>query len=135
MPEPERIEFGRLRKIFNPGAAVTGDDVRALARLLPEVIEGAHRGNPDFRVGGRVLGTLWVEEERVVLRLSPEARDAFCEAEPDLFQPLDGAWGRRGWTNLDLYECEEETLREALLAAWRMTAPADLVSRYEGRPG
>ncbi len=81
-----------------------------------------------------MLGTLWVEEERVVLRLSPEAQEAFCEAEPDLFQPLDGAWGRRGWTNLDLYECEEDTLRDALLAAWRITAPADLVLRYEGRP-
>lgn len=114
---------------------MTGDDLRALTLLLPEVIEGAHRGNPDFRVGGRVLGTLWVEEERVVLRLNPEAQEAFCEAKPDLFQPLDGAWGRRGWTNLDLYECEEETLREALLAAWRITAPADLVLRYEGRPG
>lgn len=71
----------------------------------------------------------------MVLRLGPEVQAAFCEAEPDLFQPLDGAWGRRGWTNLDLDACEEETLREALLAAWRVTAPADLVARYEGRPG
>ncbi|MCJ2013462.1 MmcQ/YjbR family DNA-binding protein [Methylobacterium sp. J-076] len=114
---------------------MTGEDVRGLAGLLPEVIEGAHRGNPDFRVGGRVLATLWVEEERLVLRLTPEARDAFCDAEPDLFQPLDGAWGRRGWTNLDLDPCEEETLRAALLAAWRVTAPADLLLRYEGLTG
>ena len=111
------------------------DEVRILALMLPETVAGAHSGNPDFRVGGRVLATLWVEEARLVLRLSPEDQAALCEAEPDLFTPLDGAWGRRGWTNLDLYECEEETLREALLAAWRVTAPADLVSRYEGRPG
>lgn len=110
---------------------MNGDDVRALARPLPDVIEGAHRGNPDFRVGGRVLATLWIEEDRLVLRLTPKAQDAFCEAEPDLFQPLDGSWGRRGWTNLDLPDCEEETLREALLAAWRVTAPSDLVSLYE----
>lgn len=111
---------------------MNGDDIRALAQLLPGVSEGAHRGNPDFRVGGRVLATFWIEEERLVLRLSLEAQEAFCEAEPDLFQPLDGAWGRRGWTNLDLADCEEETLREALLAAWRVTAPAGLVTRYEG---
>lgn len=111
---------------------MNGEDLRALAQLLPGVSEGVHRGNPDFRVGGRVLATFWIDEDRLVLRLTPEAQDSFCEAEPDLFQPLDGAWGRRGWTNLDLVTCEEETLREALLTAWRLTAPADLVALYEG---
>ena len=106
------------------------EDVRALALMLPETVEGAHSGNPDFRVGGRVFATLWVEEERVVLRLAPALRDALCAAEPDLFRPIDGAWGRRGWTNLDLDPCEEETLRDALLAAWRVTAPQAVADAY-----
>lgn len=96
------------------------EDVRALARMLPETVEGAHSGNPDFRVGGRVFATLWVEEARVVLRLRPSLQAALCEAEPDLFTPLDGAWGRRGWTSLDLDGCAEESLREVLLAAWQI---------------
>ncbi|KIU29812.1 hypothetical protein SR39_22415 [Methylobacterium radiotolerans] len=106
------------------------DDVRILALMLPEAVAGAHSGNPDFRVGGRVFATLWVEEARVVLRLAPADQAALCEAEPDLFAPLDGAWGRRGWTNLDLDLCPEETLRAALLGAWRMTAPAELRAAY-----
>jgi hypothetical protein len=103
------------------------DDVRILALMLPEAVAGAHSGNPDFRVGGRVFATLWVEEARVVLRLAPADQAALCEAEPDLF---DGAWGRRGWTNLDLDLCPEETLRAALLGAWRTTAPAELRAAY-----
>jgi len=110
---------------------VLPEDVRILALMLPAVVAGAHSGNPDFRVGGRVFATLWVEEMRVVLRLAPDDQAALCEAEPDLFTPLDGAWGRRGWTNLDLDLCEEETLRTALLAAWRMTAPPDLSATYD----
>ncbi len=106
------------------------EDVRALARMLPETVAGAHSGNPDFRVGGRIFATLWVEEARVVLRLSPEIRDALCEAEPDLFTPVEGAWGRRGWTSLDLDACEEDVLRDALLAAWRVTAPTVVVEAY-----
>ncbi|SEG34436.1 YjbR protein [Methylobacterium sp. 190mf] len=106
------------------------DDVRILALMLPEAVAGAHSGNPDFRVGGRVFATLWVEEARVVLRLAPADQAALCEAEPDLFAPLDGAWGRRGWTNLDLDPCAEEVLRAALLAAWRMTAAAGLRAAY-----
>jgi hypothetical protein len=112
---------------------MTAEEVRILARLLPDTIEGAHRGNPDFRVGGRVLATLWIDEDRLVLRLMPEDQATFCETAPDLFAPLDGAWGRRGWTNLDLYDCEEETLRQALLAAWRTTAPDAVVAAYRDR--
>ncbi|MGU3339718.1 MmcQ/YjbR family DNA-binding protein [Methylobacterium mesophilicum] len=106
------------------------EDVRILALMLPETVAGVHRGNPDFRVGGRVFATLWVEEARVVLRLATVDQAELCEAEPDLFTPLDGAWGRRGWTNLDLDLCEEESLRAALLAAWRTTAPAVLRAAY-----
>lgn len=109
------------------------EDVRALALMLPEAIEGAHMGHPDFRVGGRIFATLWTEEERVVLKLEPEHQAMLVEAEPDAFQPVEGAWGRRGWTNLDLAEADEDTLRGALLAAWRATAPPRLVAAYAER--
>ena len=106
------------------------DDVRALAHMLPEVVEGAHRGNPDFRVAGRVFATLWVEEWRVVLRLAPEDQAVLADAEPDQFEPVAGAWGRRGWTSLALDAADEATLRDALLRAWRATAPSGLVAAY-----
>ena len=41
------------------------NEVRALAPLLPDTIEGTQKGNPDFRVGGRVMATLWIEEDRL----------------------------------------------------------------------
>lgn len=102
------------------------DDVRALARMLPDVSEGAHQGHPDFRIGGRIFATLWVEEERVVLKLALADQVRFLAEAPDLFTPIAGAWGRRGWTNLDLWEADEAILRESLLAAWRTVAPAAL---------
>ncbi len=37
---------------------MTGDDFRGLALALPEAIESAHRGDPDFRVGGKIFATL-----------------------------------------------------------------------------
>ncbi|GLS54411.1 MmcQ/YjbR family DNA-binding protein [Methylobacterium gregans] len=108
------------------------EDVRALASMLPETVEGAHQGHPDFRVGGRIYATLWTDEERVVMKLTPEVQTELIEDEPDAFEPVPGTWGVRGWTSLDLYAAEEETLRRALLAAWRTVAPLSLVARYEG---
>lgn len=105
------------------------EDVRALALMLPEAVEGAHQGHPDFRVGGRIFATLWTEEERVVLRLTPEQQLMAVEAEPDAYEPVPGAWGERGWTRLDLFAVEEDGLRAGLLAAWRNAAPPALVAR------
>lgn len=102
------------------------EDVRALALMLPGVAEAAHRGHPDFRIGGRIFATLWVEEERVVLKLTPGDQEHLLAEAPDLFAPVPGAWGRRGWTNLDLWDADEAVLRDALLAAWRNVAPAAL---------
>lgn len=106
------------------------EDVRALALLLPEAVEGAHQGHPDFRVGGRIFATLWTDEERVVLRLAPALQARMVAAEPDAFAPVPGSWGGRGWTSLDLFSAGEETLRGALLAAWTVTAPPALVDRH-----
>lgn len=108
------------------------EDVRALALLLPETVEGAHQGHPDFRIGGRVYATLWTEEERVVMRLTREIQAELVEAEPDVFETVPGNWGSRGWTSLTLYAAEEDVLRRALLGAWRTTAPPGLVARYDG---
>ncbi len=108
------------------------EDVRALALLLPEAVEGAHQGHPDFRVAGRIFATLWTDEARVVVKLTPEAQAHLLEAEPDTFEPVPGGWGARGWTSLDVDSVEEEILRAALLTAWRIVAPPGLVARYEG---
>lgn len=106
------------------------DDVRALALMLPEVSEGAHMGHPDFRVGAKIFATLWTDESRVVVKLTPEMQAAMTGAEPAVFEPIPGSWGRRGWTNVDLVEAGEETLRTALLAGWRSVAPPALVAEY-----
>ena len=80
----------------------------------------------------RIFATLWTDEERVVVRLTPEAQAALIEAESDAAEPVPGAWGNRGWTSLDLFAVEEEVLRAALLTAWETAAPPALVGRYAG---
>ncbi|MBX9930449.1 MAG: MmcQ/YjbR family DNA-binding protein [Methylobacterium sp.] len=99
-------------------------EVRALALSLPEVSEGAHQGRPDFRLGGRIFATLWVEEERIVVRLSDADRTALDDVAPGMLEPVPGAWGRRGWTSVDLFDIDEEAMRGILLAAWRRLAPS-----------
>lgn len=106
------------------------EDVRVLALLLPDAIEGAHQGHPDFRVGGRIFATLWPDEQRVVVRLTRRTQAERVAANPAVVEPVPGSWGARGWTSVELHAADEEMLRSVLLSAWRTVAPAALLTRY-----
>ena len=104
--------------------AVTPDDFRRIALSLPGVSEGTHMGHADFRVRGRIFATLgWPDSGWGMVKLTSEEQEILVEAEPTVFVPVRGAWGRRGSTNVRLGTTDETTLRGAILAAWRGVAP------------
>ncbi|MEK6262822.1 MAG: hypothetical protein AABP62_29845 [Planctomycetota bacterium] len=65
-----------------------------------------------------------------MVKLTPEQQAAFLQAQPDVFQPIKGAWGRRGCTQVHLAVATEETVRPALLAAWHNMAPKRLSQQF-----
>jgi hypothetical protein len=110
---------------------MTADDFRKLALRLPEAVESAHMGHPDFRVGGKIFATIWPDEAAGMVKLTPEQQALFVRAEPEVFQPVKGAWGRRGCTSVCLRAATEATLRHALAEAWRNTAPKRLSRQFK----
>ena len=112
------------------GVRVTAEEFRSIAVSLPEALEGEHMGHPDFRVRGKIFATLGPEERWGMVKLTPEQQAEFVRAEPDVFQPIQGAWGRRGCTQVHLAAATEATVRPALLAAWHNTAPKRLSQQF-----
>jgi hypothetical protein len=51
-----------------------------------------------------------------------------CAAEPAIFMPVPGGWGRRGATHIHLAAANEATLRSAFTMAWRRLAPSTLLA-------
>ena len=75
--------------------AVTSDEFRTLALSLPDVAEGAHMGHPDFRVRGKIFATLgYPDEAWGMIKLKPEQQAVLVHAEPAVFRPVKGGWGR-----------------------------------------
>ena len=101
-------------------------DARRIALSLPEAEEKSHFGKADFRVRNRICMSL-PDEARAVVKLSREQQEMMAGAEPAIFQPVAGGWGRQGWTAIALPGTDEATLRSALTTAWRNVAPAKLV--------
>ena len=106
---------------------MTARQFRKIALGLDGAVEGAHMGHPDFRVAGKIFATLGYPDENFgVVKLSPKQQEAFVAAEPEVFAPVKGGWGQRGATTVRLREAREESVRRALVAAWRNTAPKRL---------
>src|SRR5471030_2184971 len=112
------------------------DDVRRLARSLPQVVEIESEGF-DFRVGGK--GFVWSYPERrpgerrrirtdiAVLFVGDEAeKQALLLGEPDVFFTAPGydVWPL---VMLRLHAVDVDRLRELVTDAWRMRAPDPLV--------
>jgi hypothetical protein len=110
---------------------MTAAEFRQLALSLPETLEAAHMDHPDFRVRGKIFATLGPGEAWGMVKLTPEQQAAFIRTEPNVFQPIKGAWGQRGCTQVRLEAATEPAVRQALLAAWRNTAPRRLAQQFD----
>lgn len=105
--------------------ALSSDEARRLALSLPEVVEQDHHGRPSFRVGGRIIATLWNEQRMNVMldeggiRTAVEAAPAVCE---------EVWWGKRlAAVGVNLARADQAVLAELLEDAWEQKAPKRLV--------
>lgn len=124
------FEFPRGRSIATLMA--TAAQFRKLALSLPGTEEKSHFGHPDFRVGGKIFAGLSDEERRGTLKLTPEIQVTLV-GERSSFTPCAGAWGRSGWTFVDLATVDRDALRALLEESWRLVAPKALAREHGGK--
>ena len=109
---------------------MTAKQFRQIALSLPATEERSHMNHPDFRVAGKIFATLaYPDKSWAMVKLTSEQQHYFSKDEPEVFLPVNGAWGRRGATRIKLRADGKETVRKALRAAWENTAPKTLQKR------
>jgi hypothetical protein len=97
---------------------------RRTALALSGAIESSHFGKADFRVGKRIFATLAHPDENWgTLKLTAEQQSMLVDAEPEIFRPVPGGWGRQGYTNVRLAKADATTLKSAMTMAWENVAP------------
>ena len=81
---------------------------RRIALSLPGAIEAAHHGHADFRAGKRIFATLgYPDDSWGMVKLTPEQQSVLVEAEPEIFRPVPGGWGKQGNTNVRLAKADQ----------------------------
>ena len=121
------LSFGRM------GDVVTAEQFRRLALSFPKALESSHMNHPDFRVrGGKIFATLaYPDTKWGMVKLTPEQQEEFVRAEPEVFEPVPGGWGRGGATRVRLAKAKKEILKPAMAAAWCNAAPKKLAREFE----
>ena len=98
---------------------MTPNQFRRIALGMNGAVEGSHMDHPDFRANGRIFATLYPDNARGMVKLTPEQQETFMRSDPETFEPAAGAWGRQGCTTVRLSMADEATVGEALTLAWQ----------------
>src|SRR5207237_8981515 len=106
-----------------------------LGTSILEATVSAHIGHLDFRVRGKIFAMLgYHDKDSGVVKLTPDEQREFVRSDPNVFQPVKGAWGCRGATSVSLPTAKVDKVREAFSAAWRNTAPKRPVETRQRKP-
>jgi hypothetical protein len=97
---------------------------RAVCLALPNVEEHPHFDRAAFRTPARIFTTLAADGSNANVLLPPEMQQLLVDTHPDVFERLNGAWGARGWTRIDLSRVGEAKCREILREAHALATPA-----------
>ena len=98
------------------------DAAAAAALALPGVSEADHHGRRSFRVGGKVIATVWSADQLNVMVGEELAHAAVAQPGVELLW-----WGRQLYgVRVELTAVDPVLLDELLEEAWARRAPASL---------
>lgn len=95
------------------------ETVRTLALEMENVQEQPHHQVTSFRFRNKIFATLNVPENRACLKLSAVDQDVFCAIQKSIFYPVPNAWGKYGWTLVDLTRVKKKIFKDAMQCAYR----------------
>jgi hypothetical protein len=110
---------------------VSTDSFRQLALSFDEVVEQPHFEKASFRVNKKIFATLDENKQQGVVKLSAIDQSVFCSVDAAIFYPANGAWGKQGWTIVELKTVKKPMLKDALTTAYCNVAPKALAEKYK----
>jgi hypothetical protein len=93
-----------------------------LVRSLPDVTEKRHFESDGFYANKRIFATVWHDKKQVNVRLSLSQQRVFLEADGEALIEIPNAWGKQGWTTIQLEFIDRAFFMQILKAAWESSA-------------
>lgn len=93
------------------------------ANSFDQVSEEPHFHKTSFRVKGKIFATLDQLTNQATLKLAVADQSVYCLIQPAFAGPATGAWGKQGWTLMDLRKAPKQLVIEALNKAYAQVVP------------
>lgn len=94
------------------------ETVRKLALIFDGAEELPHFEKPSFRINKKIFATLDTKKDRVCLKLSLIDQSVFSAFDSSVIYPVPNAWGKQGWTFVDLKKVRKDMFKDALSCAY-----------------
>ena len=92
------------------------------ARTLALSFEGAeeqpHFEKPSYRVKKKIFLTLDEKNNRACIKLPEIEQEVFSTIDKTMIYPVPNAWGKQGWTFVELKLVPKKLFMEALTASY-----------------
>jgi hypothetical protein len=96
---------------------------RELALGLEGVTERPHFDLIAFRTPRKTFMTLGPSGADANLMLEPDHQALLVAQRPEVFEAIEGGWGRMGWTRMWIGKATEEEARNVVVVAWGLAQP------------
>lgn len=104
---------------------VTLKEVEKWALAFPESVEMPHFEKSSFRVAKKIFATLDKKNHKVVVKLNAIDQSVFSAGNTGI-SALKNAWGRQGWTVIELKKVRKTLFKDALQTSYNEVAPKRL---------
>jgi predicted DNA-binding protein (MmcQ/YjbR family) len=107
------------------------DTFSLMALSFEEAVEMPHFDKASFRVNKKIFATLDSKAGKAVIKLSEVEQSVFCGYDRTVMYPVNGGWGKQGWTIIDLKAVSHDILSDALTTSYCNVAPLKLREKYK----
>ncbi len=105
---------------------VSTDAVRKLALSMENTEELPHLEKTSFRYKKKIFATVDEKKQRACLALSLVDQSVFSAYDNTVIYPVPNAWGKKGFTFVELKKVRKDLFADALKQAYRYVSEKSL---------
>ena len=98
---------------------VQPEDVTVMALSFEGTGEKPHFNRVAFTVNKKIFATLSYEEKTLNVKFTPQLQMVYCPPNNDVIFSIDNAWGKQGWTTINLNKATKKLVQSALKDAYQ----------------
>ena len=111
---------------------ITIEEIRSYITYLPETEEHPHFEKVSFRIKKKIFTTIDTKKGVLVAKLTLADQSVFSAFDKAIIYPVPGAWGKHGWTMINMKQVRKNMCKDVIQCAYGTTAPKTLLAKLPG---